>query len=102
MFNITALKNDGLDKGPSPTSGIYLDGKLEDLNGFDLVHIEQELPTVNGVFDCEVTINEITYSAKFFFWRSEVTGPRGLISEVDDTDSLEASQEKFNARAAFI
>lgn len=82
--------------------GIYLHGTLELLNGFDLVAInEDELPRVDGIFDCAVLMNECEYNAKLFFWQGQLS-KRGLIVSVDDDESLEYAKARFDERAEIL
>lgn len=101
MFTVKTHKLCGDEDFPV-TSWIYLHGELEDINGYDLVYIEEDLPVVDGIFDCIVTIDDKPYPAKFFFWKCECTGHKGLIAGVTDDEGLAWAKEKFDEKPEIV
>ena len=85
---------------------LYLHGKLEDDNGYDLCLIEN-CPDADGIYNCEVMMNNGTdiRKAKLFYWVFSKNGydkPRGLVVQVDDTEHLRSAQWKYEQKCEFI
>lgn len=90
-------------KDINSTPWIWIDGKLERINGYDLCYVE-DVPTQEGIYDCEVDINGELYRAKLFYWHSiESNGEygrwMGYVSEVNDARSLAWSQLKYDSKS---
>lgn len=88
------------------TYGIYLHGVLEQKNGFDMVNID-ELPKKDGIYDCVVTIKDVQYASKLFYWKvagikARSVMDRGYIVAVDDTTHITDAQKKYKRRADCI
>lgn len=88
------------------TPWIYLDGELDRINGYDLCYVE-EVPTQDGIYDCEVDINGKLYSAKLYYWHSKYSdgqySPRciGYVSEINDEFSNAVAQLKYDTKSDF-
>ena len=90
---------------------VYAHGNLEDLAGFDIVCCKkrdgfdygtERIENINAMLP-----NGQTVDAKLFLWHRKNFCERfiraaGLIVSVDDKESLEYAQQKFDERAMFI
>lgn len=92
------------DEYPAVADGIYLHGKLEKMNQFDLVYIpDKDMPQKEGEFGCEVVLypTKQHIPAIMFYWT--VTEPfrrnRGLIVLPDDIEAIEYAKKKFEERS---
>lgn len=87
------------------TDYVYLHGKVEKMNGFDLVWVT-EMPTEDGIYDCEVrTCNsEELIPCKFFYWTTETPfkRDRGLIVMLGDNEHMQDAQAKFDERTPYL
>lgn len=90
--------NDDSPKTYKITFGVYLDGILEEKNGYDLVSFKT--PKNDGIYDCLVIINGQLFPSKLFFWRTDCD--RGLIVSNDDADAIKHAEQKYNERAIVI
>lgn len=103
---VHALDVNGIDNRPSVTTGVYLHGKLQDMNGFDLVDIEN-MPTEEGIYECKVQLAGKTdyITAKLYFWKDKEIFPgrdRGLIVWRGDLVATYYAIRKFKERAGMI
>lgn len=96
------------DKYATLAGEIYLHGKLERENGYDLCGLK-ELPDKDRVYDCEVLMDTRVHKAKLFYWTVQakaynktVTKHRGLVVAVDDSESMLTAQEEFENRSEFL
>ena len=87
---------------------IYLHGKLEMENGYDLCGLK-ELPDRDGIYDCEVLTDNGTRQAKLFYWTTQLvaydrsfTQRRGLVVQLDDSENMMTAREEFAARSEFL
>ena len=95
------------DEYPAVADGIYLHGKLEKMNQFDLVYIPKaDMPQKEGEFGCEVVLypTKQHIPAIMFYWTADIGGgayrrDRGLIVLPDDTESIEYAKKKFKERS---
>lgn len=81
---------------------VYLHGKLEKLNHFDLCSIDEE-PTKDGIYDVEVElVDHSIYNAKLFFWHDNTnySFQHGLIVEEHDYENLDYAKQKYDERVA--
>jgi len=95
---VKALKCD--DDTPNCTEFVYLHGRFEDDNGYDLIYCEQ-LPAKDGIYDCDVVINDVAAPGKLFFWRVGKTN-RGLVVSLDDPEHLKDAKAKFDKRSVWL
>lgn len=98
------IKALGQNDSGKVASGIYLHGKLEDINGYDLVEFEP--PKERGLYECFVDIQGKIYEARLFYWQVELSidykMDRGLIVSIDDNDALVFASEKYLRSASWI
>ena len=94
------------DEYPAVADGIYLHGKLEKMNQFDLVYIpNKDMPQKEGEFGCEVVIypTKQHIPAIMFYWTVLIgetyRRDRGLIVLPDDTEAIEYAKKKFKERS---
>lgn len=96
------------DEYPAVTDGIYLHGKLENMNQFDLVYIpNKDMPQKEGEFGCEVVLypTKQHIPAIMFYWTTEESygrRNRGLIVLPDDTEAIAFAKEKYEMRERFL
>jgi hypothetical protein len=90
---------------------IYLHGKLEDINGFDIVRTRYvkdrdfiEILTEKIIVNTRVLINDNEYEAISYIWTSHniMHHIRGLIVLKDDTGAIFDADKKYNKNAIFI
>lgn len=84
------------------TDGIYLHGKLEELNGFDLCLADPKPDNEYGVAMCDVIIDDKTYQGKFYYWHNSIDRLRGLVVALDDTEAIEYASLSFEERLEYI
>ena len=99
MIHVYGLSLEKCDDDEHPLTGyIYLHGKLQAENGFDLCHID-ELPKEDGVYDCEVTLSNGTIKkARLYFWRTRYRN-RGLIVDPDHVGDNLFANTKYKIRS---
>ena len=75
-------------------NGVYLHRQLEILNGFDIVHIQEDQNVEEGIHDILINIKGKDYKAKLFFWKNkELNLNRGLVVDpADEKGMLEATK----------
>ena len=81
---------------------VYLHGKLEKLNHFDLCSIDEE-PTRDGIYDVKVElVDHSIYNTKLFFWhdKTKYSFQHGLIVEEHDYENLDYAKQKYDERVA--
>lgn len=80
---------------------VYLHGKLEDINKYDLVKLSEDtydsLP-LNEEIPCIAVIDGKEYEAKGFFWENPIH-KTGLICAIDDIESIKDAQLKQKTKA---
>lgn len=117
------IKHETYSEDCDTIHGVYLHGKLERKNGFDLVY----LPEYEGYFeykDDRIEFVDVVFAdgtketAILYFWNSlaiyekkpllnipvevECRLPKGLICAIDDAEANEYALKKFNEKARFI
>ncbi len=116
---------ENLGKDVEVMSGVYLHGKLQEINGYDIVdryHDDNDPCQQDQVIPVTVVMLDGTeYKAFGYFWKSpdkyefyktflgeliptqKVSAiQRGLICAWDDKEANEYALEKFNARSALL
>lgn len=95
------------DKSDKVTDGVYLHGKLSEINGFDQVYIK-DMPEGNGVYMCNVSVERsfegldpFEIPSVFFYWRV-ADRDRGLIVMLSDRENMRTAKEKFDAKSPYI
>ena len=92
-FNAHGLEENG--------SYIYLHGKLEDMNGYDIVtFLKGNNPSKAGIYPAKVYLDSVTivYST-LFLWKSMFgnrNGFHGLIVMNGDDANMEYAKEKYD------
>ena len=83
--------------------GIYLHGKLERINGYDMCSLD--IPKREGIYECCTVIGEDMYISKLFYWTVTNYGRkinRGLVVSISDKNGLEEAQKMYDERKAII
>ena len=83
---------------------IYLHGKLQQINGYDLIYLD-EIPPKDGIYPCEVILSDGTVmkNCSFYYWKAPNRGiNRGLVVLNSDIPSLEDAEEKYKQRLEFL
>ena len=98
-FNAHGLEESG--------SYIYLHGKIEDMNGFDIVtFLRGNNPKKDGVYPTKVYLDSTTIVyCTMFLWETNMgnkDGLTGLIAMNGDESAMQDAQEKYNAKKDFI
>ena len=95
------------DKSDKVTDGIYLHGKLSEINGFDQVYIK-DMPDTDGVYMCNVSVEHsfegvdpFEIPSVFFYWKAADRN-RGLIVMLSDYDMISDAKEKYEARTPYL
>ena len=89
--------------------GMYLEGKLQEMNGFDLFaikckYVDELKAKGSGIQDVTVIMKDGTkVDARFYHWTIyNGTRLKGLVVMPDDTDSMEYVLDMFNSKSEFI
>ena len=81
---------------------IYLHGKLEEINGFDLCRVEGlALPPKEedfGIHFVTTIINGIDYPSKLYLWKRHNSWA-GLVVGILDTEGMREAEELFNKKS---
>ncbi len=83
-------------------SFVYLHGKLEDKNGFDLVEYIDPLPCEDGEYDAEVQFaNRERLSCRLYFWHANGM-QKGLVVLPDDEEAAIYAEKCLKDKAEFL
>ena len=88
-----------------PNANIYLDGKLEDMNKYDLCGIEHfpNLQSSPDGYECDVLFSDNIIKARLFLWKESNTGMwKGLVVAEDDKETLKYAKEKCRLKLSVI
>ena len=81
---------------------VYLHRKLEVLNGFDIVNIEGEEPSI-GIHDVSINIKGKDYDAVLFYWQpDDFPYKKGLVVAKDDDKGIIEAQLAYNNKNKII
>lgn len=84
------------------TPFVYLHGKLEEDNNFDLCQVIN-LPKLTGVYSALVNIGEETRKAKLYFWfPGHNQPPKGLVVDIDDNSGNSTALDKYLMKSNYV
>ena len=92
-------------------SYVYLDGKLEEINGYDICSfVVGNKPEKEGIYNAKVFVDKCTIVyATLFYWitddglaRNNYKQYKGLIVMNGDDVSMKYVQKKYDERVSFI
>lgn len=95
-----------------PTIGVYLHGKLEKENGYDLCKVDEcesgfYRNKEDGIYPCTVEMtNGNRYEATMYLWQIPLAHntkqTKALVVRNDDTKSVEDAKTKYENRSIWI
>jgi len=100
-MDIFGMSRDDNDHNHNQWSFVYLHGKLETLNGFDLCYTFDTKPVDDTKKSVRVHIGNQHIYATLFYWNSKGS-VRGLIVADDDEEAYQYALQKFNERASIL
>ena len=97
-------ENPNNDKTPGEVfHGVFLHRRLETLNGFDIVHIQENQNIEEGIHDILVNIRGKDYRAKLFFWKNhELNLNRGLVVDPNDEKGMLEAVKAYNSKSNLL
>lgn len=95
IYGLTIESNGPWDNKFEDFPFVYLHGKLNRLNYYDLVEVD-ELPAEEGIYDVDVILaDKSKFKGKLFFWKNDFPFQHGLVVEENDTEALEYAQQCY-------
>lgn len=104
------VKENSKNKDLIPIYGVYLDGEIERITGFDIILTTKDFiiedrkgfykfNLKDGIYDCVVIADKL-YDCNLYYWYT--ARPRGLVVLKTDTESNEKTQKKYKERREIL